>query len=204
MTDDKLDRLMRDIEIPADLKNSLFKIPGESNSSEPTLASAQRSNGLSFRAAGIVAFAFAASIIGLAAFVVYQSRDNGETIVVDNSPESGADKELPRDLLSVSAAMLLEQMKSNSFEIEFLVMENNVAQFVSGFQSKLASASAELSEMDQSSVALCGAIQAGTDFGNNIETVRAELLQVKVEFPGTLGAKLAEQFIQKSKHESNF
>ena len=199
MTDEQLRRMLQDVEVPEGLKAGLKNIPDQKPEHSGTgIQSPQR---FVWQLAGVAALA--ASIVGLAAFAFHPNAGDQPEIARADSTDSNSLK-APEPTDEFSATEILEQMKSQALDIDFLVFQQDFEDVIEGFGQRIPVEQIATLKVEQKSVAMFAAVQTGANYGGDLGTIREELNQVKLQFPGTRGAKLADQFIENSNLKSEF
>lgn len=200
--DQQLERLLRNVKVPDDLKASLLKITDEPTQLPPASERNGPNNWFPMKAVGLIALA--ASVLGVTLFFI--NPFGNEPVKTAKTPieELVEPKESEQQKNSApTAARLLEQMSANSLELQASVMQQNI-ELLKALVAEQKSPQLEISRMELASVAMSVANQAGVDYGNDIVTVRNDLQQVIADYPGTSGADMAVLFLEQTKQTSEF
>lgn len=219
--DHQLQALLRQVEIPSGLKSQLLEIGSgdglvpvdASNGHQPLTGQDPKSKSLdrrqsSWKIATLLAVAASLAVMGLYVFWL----EKPETTLPNanrDQREPGREGWLPTlekpTLENVSAGKLLEQMSADSARLDELMLQIRMNQLKAELaeieridQAKLRTNGVDesLSNRESASLILTLADQTAFQLGADRAVVKQGLDFVLENFPGTEGAKLAEQILQ--------
>ncbi len=190
--DEELDALLQEVDVPADLKDQLRQISQQSPSQEtPKSVRPPQTNGSLKRI-----LAIAATLLAIVGFLTYSALTEKEQPIADN-PTPEVDSTNSPDTTDLVDRATTQQME----ELDQLVNELELSQL----RSRLARLNESNSEFGYSTTAndtreytamiLALSDQSAIDHGGSTDSVIDDMQFVIESFPGTEGAKLAEQFI---------
>ena len=194
-TDDQLDAMLRDVQVPADLKSRLQRIP------EPITATEEVGHTSSTRARWLY-YALAASLLAGATFATARflnkrTRDAAPGLVATKTNED-AEANLepaPEDLIVKS------NPESDQQDQELQILQAEVQKL------KIAKLESELFQLEQlndtrlsrseiESIIMALAPEHSVALGGDEAYVRSEMARVQKDYPNTRGAMLAGEILQ--------
>ncbi len=200
--DQQLERLLRNVKVPDDLKASLLKITDKPTQLPRASERNGANNGFAMKAVGMIALA--ASLVLVSLFFINPFGKERSITAKTPFEQLVEPKESEQQKGSApTAASLLQQMSANSLEFNSSVIQQNI-ELLETLVAQQKSHQPEISQMELASVAMSIANQAGVDYGNNIDSVRKDLRQIMTEYPGTTGADMAVLFLEQTKQKSEF
>lgn len=170
LEDKDLDALLRNVEVPSSLKDSLLEIP-DRDSLESNSAPSSKSWS-----------ALLGTVAALAASVLIYFAISGEDLVPGGGESTVAK--------SNEIALLVEQMEQNRNSIDSILLLQN-----SRIDRELET-DPILDARESVATALSLSWQAAIDQGASFESVQDEVQYVVDQFPGTSGALRAQQLLQ--------
>lgn len=186
-SDEQLDALLRDVDVPVDLKQELLSIADE-NLAQPTPSST-----ISLKLARW--FALAASLAGIALFAswAFDSGKNREAVPVAAIPNSESANEVNDE-----TDRILQEMEQLRIEFDFALAQLQIERLErSLFEAKLAQRSAvSIDELIATVHAI--ADQTPVVLGAPRETAIGDMENVIRMWPNTRGAAIARNFIEQT------
>lgn len=206
---DELGELLRNVEIPTDLKSRLLAIshPDDSiqlNSIQPVWPG---------RLAKFVTLAVAASMLGVisiaswpllnpatkTARVEHSSGQSNDRPATDSSTPPIRSDPGEIQIAQTAAQTLLRDIENRQLEIDRIFDQIKLNQL----RSELAAMNRvkrtpRISPVDEMSLILVLADQAGIAFGNDVRSVRKDLERTIERYPNSAGAELATTFISEN------
>lgn len=187
--DEQLDELLRDIDVPDSLAQSLREIP-ELHKTD-VVSSHELSKGLGW----IPMLAIAASLLLLMSLAISSfddaTGDHGAIASNKSVEKNGGNVDASNDI-----DFEMELLKSKLQSIDLVLMRRKTKRM----QQKLAELKRSqlpiLSSSEQQSIVLSMSCQAAIEMGADLETVRDELEEVKLQYPDSQGAAIANRLLQ--------
>ncbi len=205
ISDEQLDALIRDVEVPENLHRLLLGIPDNHVESSTTCTTPPPNRNSS----RLFAMVLAASLIAVAAFLSWQMLEK-ETDGTGLAAGDGITHGLTLDQVvkafetpnsRLPGNLQPEQLASLDDSVELLEQEIHRMKMTAGLERlrrlqemQAASALNEL-EVDSMIMALSG--QASLPLGGRLENVEQKMARVIERFPGSRGAQIAQDFINK-------
>ena len=197
-TDEQLDAMLRDVQIPADLKSRLKQIPDSLPSTEQqTIRSPARTSSK----APWFSYLLAASLLAAATFATtrFLSKNNRPA-----APESVATTAIPgpeNDLISKDLMIADSNSESNAQDqqlqkLQAEIQELEIARLESELLRLQSLDNARLSQHEVESVIMALAPEHSINLGGKESYVRSELARVQTQYPNTRGAALAGKILQ--------
>lgn len=186
-TDEQLDAMLRDVQVPADLKSRLKQIPELASPSEEVAAPLQQTSPAptslpqTSTKTPWLSYVLAASLIGIAGFVAAHLLLKGTNTTVDPI-----------------AAQFDPQFETQEQELQMLeaeIQELEIARLESELLQLESLESNRLSETEVESMILALAPEFTIPLGGNEADVRSEMARVIKEYPNTRGAVMAEKIL---------
>lgn len=210
MTNEQLDSLLREVEVPADLKSQLRSIPmqlEEPTVTKQTKVSAPSSNRMSKRNSGLSwrTWVVAGSILGIAAFQILRLEPTPSIPV--NDPAAVAIISADNSEANVSTADSTNLYADELEQLELLNrefaqrqnfwQEQELNQLESDLVDLQRTAARSINQRESNSVILALSAETAISFGGSEESVKEEMAMVIAEYPGSHGAKIATEFLQR-------
>lgn len=189
--DDQLDDLLRQVEVPGDLKAKLHKLPNKEKVNGVRPSSMPPTGPRTKLWPSLILLA--ATLVGVSAFIAWPylggdqpaDRTAGKTDP-DSINDGVHNPELQLDLRVVDE--LQKQVEASLAKFEIARLERQL--------KNLRSAPANLLEQEQyTSMILAMADQTVLDLGGSNESVHANMVNVIDSFPNSKGAEIAQQFL---------
>ncbi len=219
--DRELQRRLRQIEVPSDLKNRLRQIPNDAAERiQPATNTDSQGDEPSYRPAGWVwiPLAIAASLAGLSLYLFWPappradesvaveqtSEPSGKRLTVDNQTmtEPPLSESTDRSSLMVensATSNLLDEMAAELNQLDQLVVQIKVHRLSEQVrqaehkQSRQSNRSTGLSPNDRASMVMSLSNQAALQMGVDKKIVERNFADVIEKFPGTRGSQWARQ-----------
>lgn len=193
--DEQLDALLRNVSVPADMKDSLRQIPQltdepqdtTDNKNEPKRNSSSNGHSVTWM------MVLAASLAALAAFAGWQmysgqnaSDEPAMAVEIDRSTTNteGEDSlelaELDQEISTLTAMLA---------QIEIQKMEQQLSNTETRYE-------AELANREVQSIIIAVADQTSLPLGGDSESVKSDMAQVIKTFPGSMGAEIARKYLE--------
>ncbi len=177
--DEQLDDLLRDLTVPAGLKQTLLRIPNE----QPVVAHPA----VLFPAWRIAGWVLAAGIAGVACWFCWpldKPVGGNPVAVTDNRALSGNDSraQLEIDQLDQEIEVLNARIRLREAELRLAELWRDQPR-------------SEVSGADQLSLALALSAQSAIELGVGRDAVREDMQKVVQRYPQSAGAEIASQFL---------
>lgn len=206
ISDEQLDAMLRDVEIPADLKERLGQIPvGVDEFSNETSRSQKKDD---FKSPPTwLALAIAASLMGIVLFFVTQKIDNSNNPGLVNNPK-------PAQTTNENSEKLADNL-ANSIQQELSAEEQELAELRAQIELQDAllarlknerlkdqivelnrSVESELQTREVESMIAALSSQSLIDFGGPKAQVMNSMAQVIQKYPNSRGATIAENYLK--------
>lgn len=202
LSDEQLDRMLRNVVVPGDLRSKLLEIPNFEMADEDCKTRVEVENSRY----PILQLALAASLLFVALFFGMQWLQRskpGPELVGKTEPAAShlAGSDVANATLKTEAASQVSRVlasldaNTNFLESQFLEME--VARLRSELNKIDVSSPVTLNQGEIESIiaALTGEIVI--PLGGVVETTRAEMVNVIKKYPGSRGADLASQYLER-------
>ncbi len=205
LDDQKLDQLLRDVDVPAELKPWLLSIgqtePGKELLVKDRQAPIPSSQWVGarlkwIRPAIISAVAVAATIGGLILFVSIQNTKQQLA-----QTQAGESQVQPGDSQAVAASerapQICREIKSQAAFVSRTVQQLEIDQLrrrLAAIRSR--QSSNPLEPREQRSMIASLTAQAGLDWGAKPEAVKSEMLHIVQQYPDSIGANMATAFLE--------
>lgn len=192
-TDEQLDAMLRDVQIPADLKSRLKQIPDSLPSTEQqTIRSPARTSSK----APWLSYLLAASLLAAATFATtrFLSKNNRPA-----APESVATTAIPgpeNDLMIADSNSESNAQDQQLQKLQAEIQELEIARLESELLRLQSLDNARLSQHEVESVIMALAPEHSINLGGKESYVRSELARVQTQYPNTRGAALAGKILQ--------
>lgn len=204
ISDQQLDALLQDIELPADLEDTLFCISDSENVLVQTgslTSSSSPSNSRSSTAAW-VSLAIAASLLAAMAFSGWHWMTPGKQPgfagkLAGKVGEAGTVSAASTPIMNTSEAdQLLEEILNIEKQVEIVLAEREYAEAEQRVWMAEMKDTQHLSQFETQSMIFAIGDQALISQGGSAELVAFDMTNVIGNFPGSRGAELAEQFLK--------
>ena len=214
INDDQIDSLLRDVEVPGNLKDRLRTIPSSVDQSGEIILKTTGSTSGWMKP--ILAFALAATLLAIAAFFAWPLiMGNDDPINGTDVAKTGETKLEPGGTL-VSPEKLEPEVKSSLValeleaivqtqhdidatlhEMEMLVLREKLAR-LSNTTSRIS-----LAPKEYQSMVFAIADQTILDLGGSDEIVKRDMTYVINRYPNTRGAEIAQEFLDTTNQQPN-
>ena len=200
-TDEQLDAILRDVQIPADLKVRLNRIPESTTAAEQGGRLTRLTETIPARTPWL-SYALAASLLvvatfGAARFLARTNQGDAPGVATTTTPP-GAEtnpEQVPRDLVAESN----HELEQKNLELQLLRAEAQQLE-IARLQSELFQLeqlnSAQLSQLETESIIMALAPEHSIALGGDEAYVRSEMARVQKDYPNTRGAMLAGEILQ--------
>lgn len=211
-SDEKLESLLRDIKIPADLKSKLKSIP-ELESEHHKTSKHETSKQSNWKIltlfvlaallliSAMIAFQFAGPADGLKPVVQKDGSEAKKKMELENQSQPKISANETNDAepqIRNELDLLKLQQEKLEAEIHLLEMAKLTAQIENvELNSDSHSDYVSLEQREMESMALALSEQISVPFGGSVEGSKARLATVKDQYPGTQGATIAQTLIDK-------
>ncbi len=207
-TDERLDELLGDVQIPEALKDKLLAIPTQHPVSTPQT---QTDDSVGVRT-GVWLLALAAVLLGVALFLAPQfftSQDNAQDSVAVEPNNDGQrdpsvvsnDGKKPSETIDV--ATIEKELEALRLRKASLLTQLEDYESTLELQTKLNRINVEsqrVSEIEAQSLIHAIADQTVVEFGGSLETLQRNMVSVTKQFPDTRGETIARSVIQKAQN----
>ena len=202
LSDDKLDALLRGVDVPTDLRDDLRKIPqaqSEPLSKQAEQVDEQPDNQLG-RWRVTTVLALAATLLGLGLFFAWPLINGNETPIASSTENikksSTSDSPATAESVeSVESAELVELTRNTTQQIDSVLHEIEMLELRSRLAEIEQSYAQSLEHREYQSLITAVADQSILQLGGSEQTVKEDMVQVIKNYPDTIGSKIAQEFI---------